>query len=158
MFIPKDDKLRHKILETLNTKTDNQKFRPEGIREEEWLMPIDELLEKTGISDEDYRRVNSLLFTRDEIYIKAYNGKEHIAIKDNGMTALNEKSYLKEGEEKTRKKIDFLLKFTAVFSLVLSTFNTYSSCNNQKADREKIQQLQQRINAIEGKAIPVPHK
>jgi len=146
MFISKNDKLRHRILLALNTKTNGQKF---GRQRPDWYMSVSELCQTAQITDAEYRLVNSLLYDRKEIGIQSINGIENVIIEQAGLTSVNEKSYLKEGRKKVMDSLYDVIKWTVPLTLAfIAIYSTVNSSLQSIKNKESIDKLQAELNLI----------
>jgi hypothetical protein len=154
MVVSKNDKLRHRILVALNTKTDGQAYGE--YLHSKWLMSVADLCDVANITDADYRRVISLMFDRDEIMIAPVNKVEQVRLKQAGLTALNEKAYLREGRKKTNESIYDVSKWLVPAALAFVTIYTAINSNLEgRRTREKIEKLQSEVNSLRAAPIPV---
>ena len=149
IFVSKKDKQRHRLLQTLNTKTLDQKFHPSPIDFREWAMPVEELCTLAKITDKEYRKINSLLFSRGEIKITAINNKEHIYILQPGLTALNDESYLKEGAKKFHDSIYDVTKWSIpVLLFIITIYTTFVNVKLNKDNKQRIEQIKSQVDSL----------
>ncbi len=128
MITPKRYKERHRILSVLNSKTNNQEYVASGLSYEDWCIPVDELCTEANLSKEQYKNLNSLMFDEEEIGLMTLRNIENVHIRQAGMTAFNEKKYLKEGRAKTWHNMNTIgLWVVSLLSLSVSFY----TCNQR---------------------------
>jgi hypothetical protein len=141
MFVPRKFRLRHKLLEILNRKTDNQRYKKQ-IDEKDWLVKATDLHTELGISYEYYRKLAGLMWDNQEIEFKWNNEIEMVYIKDNGMTAYNEEKYITLAIDRLWKRSE---KIIVAFSFAI-VFITFILQITSKSD---IGMLEKRVRSIE---------
>src|SRR5688572_7749580 len=124
MYVPKKDRIRHRILVALNKKTNGQAYLGADIDHDAWFMPVEELCKSARITDKEYRLVNSLLYDKEEVKIATKNNKEHIRLDQRGITALNENTYKTEGRKKVNNAINDVVEWVVPLGLILITIYT----------------------------------
>jgi hypothetical protein len=149
LLVPHNDVVRHKVLQTLNIKTNGQKYSSQS---KDWWMPVDELISLSGVSDKDYRTANALLWGNKDIFVDEINGKECVKIAANGMTALNDKKYLKDGRSFIIARIKDYFSITAFFiTLIVAIASVSVAINSLTTNKTQIRDLQEQVNELTNK-------
>jgi hypothetical protein len=149
MWLPKDSKLQHRILKIVLDKADS--LGQSNVKADKVAITLKGLAKHLKITEERLKEVIAPLVRAEEIQLNDYGNGKCVYAWNNTSIAYYEKKYLQSGKETSKRELEFIFKWIAPISLILGIFNSVQSCNKTKSDKEKIQVLQQKLNALEGK-------
>ena len=139
MFIPEQNKLRHKILELLIRKSDENRSNDE--------VTIEEVTEYTNSTKEKIEPQLEVLLDKDHIYVV----ENRYAVIASGRIAFYKKDHLNEGKDFLFKKYDRFFKYIALpLGLILTISSVFELCNSNQ-NTNNIKEIQQSIERLEKK-------
>jgi hypothetical protein len=155
VFVPKDDKLRHEILREFNVVANFTQFSGHGTKG--IAIDIKDIARHIKSTPEKVKEVSKLLIAEGDMlpHFTAHDDRYCLMSTDKTISAYLYNKYLNYRWGKMRENIDFFIRLTAIFSLLLSVFATINTCNNGKDKNKAIEDLQIRVRGLESKSSPV---
>lgn len=145
LFVPQDDRLRHKILYMLWEKKASIKGKSQ-VEAAEISINVNEIAKRLKVTSQKVRMVVSTLIIAEEAqYLEGAKGE--LFSWKMGFVSLSEKKYLKQGHKQTMDSIYDVTKWVVPLSLAFVTiYTTIKVQNDNNRNKQMIDKLQSELN------------
>lgn len=147
MFVPNDDKLRHKILAAITHHLENSEERQFKLKDV--AITTDDLAKKLKTTPIRIRSVTSKMQAIKEVEFDDFGKGEALVLSDNSYPAYADKKYLKEGRKRVNDNIYDIVKWLMPLTLCsIAVYSLIYTITETKRNKQRIEQMQKAIDIL----------
>jgi hypothetical protein len=147
MFVPKDDKLRYKILSVLVTPIES--LSEKYFQESKFAITTEDLAKRLNTIPVKIRRVTSIMQGCKEVRFDDFGNGECLVFGENSYPAYADEKYLKEGRKRINDNIYDIVKWLMPLTLCsIAVCSLIYTITETRRNKQRIELMQQELDTL----------